>query len=65
MSHFHAFLVYFDGSTDLLSHKKGSIKVHNWVNVKTGKTWQKSKAATDFWVVPHAAIVTLLSADDL
>lgn len=66
MSHFHVFLVCFDGSADLLSQKKGSIKSAQlcWVNVKTGKTWQKSQAARDLWVVAHAVIVTLLSAGD-
>lgn len=46
--------------------KKGSIKSAQlcWVNVKTGKTWQKSQAARDLWVVAHAVIVTLLSAGD-
>lgn len=63
MSDFHAFLVYFDGSADLLLHKKGSIKSAQlcWVNVKkTDKTWQKSQTATDLWVVLNAVIVTLL-----
>lgn len=61
------FSLYFDGSADLLLHKKGSIKSAQlcWVNVKTDKTWQKSQAATALWVVLNAVIVTLLSADDL
>lgn len=46
-------------------HKKGRIKGAQlcWVNLKTGKIWQKSQAATDLLVIEHAVIVTLLSAD--
>lgn len=39
MSHFHVFLVYFDGSADFLSPKKAELNVYNWV----GLMWKQAE----------------------